>query len=104
MSFPKAAADASLQKTDKGDLILLRGCENTSLELQKLLQAAADVVKDFGGDVKVEFPRYRCLSCKQYFPLASYRKVAKNCCLCSRLQCCKITITICCFRIILQTI
>lgn len=74
MSFPKAVADASPQKTNKDDLILLRGCENTSLELQKLLQIAADVVKDFGGDVKVEFPRYRCLKCQQYFELASYRK------------------------------
>ena len=58
------------------DALILRGCQNTSPELVILMKAALDVVKDYGNRVKVEFPRYRCLSCNQYFWLASYRKVS----------------------------
>lgn len=63
-------------ETNADTLLLLRGCRNTSPELFFLLKCAVDVVRDFGTDVKVEFPRYQCLSCKQYFALKSYRKVS----------------------------
>ena len=58
------------------DTLLRRGCKNTSTELLGMMQKAVDVVKHFGTKVKVEFPRYRWLTCLQYFQLKSYSKVS----------------------------
>ena len=40
------------------------------------MQKAIAIVKEFGPKVKVEFPRYRCLTCQKYFQLKAYNKVS----------------------------
>ena len=57
-----------------------RRVENVVEDQTQLMQKAAQAKIDFPNDIKVEYPRYRCNCCHQYFKLANYRKVICNNC------------------------
>ena len=74
--FPESVREQKGKRSiTQEDALVLRGCRNTSPELDALVQKAVDVQKHFGKYVKVELPRYRCLCCNQYFLLQNYRRV-----------------------------
>ena len=75
MSARRDSKQAVLSQSCRTRLMLLRGAKNTSPGLVVMMNNAVAVVNDFGDSVKVEFPRFKCLSCQQYFSLQGYRKV-----------------------------
>ena len=69
------------QEMESCEKIFIRGVvENTSEELLRLMKMAMEIQKDFSDDAKIEFPRFRCLQCLQYFPISTYRKVRLRTC------------------------
>ena len=57
-----------------------RRVQNVVKDQIEVMKKAAQAKIDFPNDIKVEYPRYRCNCCHQYFKLANYRKVCCNNC------------------------
>lgn len=81
--IPTLFSDDSDTSSDEDAAYPWQSVENVSFEMCSLMKKAVQAKNDFPQDIKIEMPRYRCLKCKAYFNLETYRKVCALClCVC----------------------